>query len=284
MTALQQVLVSSAETMSSFELSCDQESRLYWERRTESQLSNTFINITCGAELDKRCSKRTQSVGSCTAWRSEHRGGDYSMQAREDGGQRITSSASEPLASDSEGQGETVMRQIVSAPEPFAAPPSVSFSAEVPDSTVVSAPVAEETALAPAAARTAVKEPTTLMLQNFPEDCTQQDLMDALEHDGFGKAYNFCYLPASFESGCCRGYAFLNFRTPAAAAKVLSKWQASTYFCGPTYRKPLAVCVAKMQGIDALLAQPSLKKLARVRNPAFRPFIARDARPSRGSI
>eukprot|EP00403_Amphidinium_massartii_P029426 CAMPEP_0178398376 /NCGR_PEP_ID=MMETSP0689_2-20121128/14741_1 /TAXON_ID=160604 /ORGANISM="Amphidinium massartii, Strain CS-259" /LENGTH=305 /DNA_ID=CAMNT_0020019137 /DNA_START=110 /DNA_END=1027 /DNA_ORIENTATION=- len=135
---------------------------------------------------------------------------------------------------------------------------------------------APPTAAAPAAARNS--EYTTAMLQNLPQLFTQRDLLHAMDQSGFAKTYDFCYVPVSFQDGSCRGYAFVNFKRHEAAAAFISQWHGSFHFCGGCHHKPLSVIVAEMQGLEALLAQPSMKKLQRVRNPAYRPFIAREAR------
>eukprot|EP00403_Amphidinium_massartii_P017699 CAMPEP_0178411408 /NCGR_PEP_ID=MMETSP0689_2-20121128/21479_1 /TAXON_ID=160604 /ORGANISM="Amphidinium massartii, Strain CS-259" /LENGTH=306 /DNA_ID=CAMNT_0020032613 /DNA_START=50 /DNA_END=967 /DNA_ORIENTATION=+ len=118
---------------------------------------------------------------------------------------------------------------------------------------------------------------TTVMLQNLPQMFSQIDLMQAMDQKGFARTYDFCYMPVTFHDGYCRGYAFINFRTHEAAETLLNEWHGNVMFCDAYHRKPLVATVASTQGLEALLAQPSMKKLQRVRNPAFRPFIARDA-------
>mmetsp|Transcript_42907 Transcript_42907/g.77961 ORF Transcript_42907/g.77961 Transcript_42907/m.77961 type:complete len:258 (-) Transcript_42907:13-786(-) len=115
---------------------------------------------------------------------------------------------------------------------------------------------------------------TTVALRNLPQAFKQADLLEAMDKCGLHEAYNFCYVPASFQDGSCRGYAFINFTTPASAAWFLSSWQGSRMFCDGYHHKPLIVAVAGVQGLEALLAQASMKKMQRVKNPAFLPYIA----------
>jgi len=117
------------------------------------------------------------------------------------------------------------------------------------------------------------REYTTIMLKNLPQVFSQQDLMRAMDKHGFAKTYNFCYVPVNFQEGSCRGYAFINFRTYTVAAAFLSAWHGSRIFCTDLHYRPLVAVVAGSQGLEALVAQPSMKKLQRVRNPAYRPFI-----------
>mmetsp|Transcript_11493 Transcript_11493/g.26028 ORF Transcript_11493/g.26028 Transcript_11493/m.26028 type:complete len:241 (-) Transcript_11493:137-859(-) len=118
---------------------------------------------------------------------------------------------------------------------------------------------------------------TTIMLKNLPPAFTQMDLLEALDESGLQGAYDFCYLPASFRDGTCRGYAFINFTTHSVAEWFLyaSGWQGSKSFCNRYHRKALMAEVAGIQGWEALMAQSTMKKLQRVKNPAYRPFVVR---------
>mmetsp|Transcript_76136 Transcript_76136/g.181162 ORF Transcript_76136/g.181162 Transcript_76136/m.181162 type:complete len:379 (-) Transcript_76136:310-1446(-) len=114
---------------------------------------------------------------------------------------------------------------------------------------------------------------TTVMLQNLPRIFIKQDLLDALDANGFVNEYDYVHVSYSFASGVCHGYAFINFTTAEAAQAFMDTWSGSTRFCQRKHKKPLLVTVATVQGLSALLAQPSMKKLLKVKNPAFRPFM-----------
>mmetsp|Transcript_25284 Transcript_25284/g.58237 ORF Transcript_25284/g.58237 Transcript_25284/m.58237 type:complete len:186 (-) Transcript_25284:99-656(-) len=118
---------------------------------------------------------------------------------------------------------------------------------------------------------------TTVMVQNLPRIYTQQDLIDALQKCGHEGTYDFCYAPVCFSNGHSRGYAFVNFRTHEAAVALLTAWQNTKYTLSKKQKKPLIVTFAVTQGLEALLAQPAMKRMQRVRNLEFRPFVADDS-------
>jgi len=115
---------------------------------------------------------------------------------------------------------------------------------------------------------------TTVMVQNLPRLFSQKDLMNSLDLLGFEGTYDFAYLPVCFTNGHCRGYAFVNFRTSAFASKLLAEWQDAKYLLSKKQKKPLLATYAETQGLAALLAQPQMKRMQRVRNDDFRPFVA----------
>jgi len=114
---------------------------------------------------------------------------------------------------------------------------------------------------------------TTVMLQNLPRIFIKQDLLDALDANGFWNEYDYVHIAYNFASGVCYGYAFINFTTVEAAAAFTDAWNGSTCFRQRKHKKPLVVMAAALQGLPALLAQASMKKLLKVKNPGFRPFI-----------
>mmetsp|Transcript_57637 Transcript_57637/g.134907 ORF Transcript_57637/g.134907 Transcript_57637/m.134907 type:complete len:200 (+) Transcript_57637:82-681(+) len=112
---------------------------------------------------------------------------------------------------------------------------------------------------------------TTLIISNLPVNADKACIQAGLRDIGFHGSYNFLHVPARFKDGSCRGYCFINFVTHRTALKFKGKWQGHRMFCGPWHRKPLAVDVAAVQGVDALM----MKSGGNVRNPKFRPYIAR---------
>mmetsp|Transcript_22120 Transcript_22120/g.40667 ORF Transcript_22120/g.40667 Transcript_22120/m.40667 type:complete len:249 (+) Transcript_22120:82-828(+) len=115
---------------------------------------------------------------------------------------------------------------------------------------------------------------TTVMVQNLPRMFTQKDFLNSLDAYGLEGTYDFCYVPVCFTNGHSRGYAFVNFRTHESAVELVNMWQNTKYTLSKKQKKPLIVTFAETQGLTALLAQPAMKRMQRVRNLEFRPFVA----------
>lgn len=95
---------------------------------------------------------------------------------------------------------------------------------------------------------------TTVMLRNIPNRYTRDMLVQRLnKSQGYEKQFDFVYLPIDFNSKCNVGYAFINFRTPAAAAKFMQEFhkaQCSKVLPGFSSQKVVEVCYARVQGKD----------------------------------
>lgn len=112
------------------------------------------------------------------------------------------------------------------------------------------------------------EHPTTLMLRNVPNRFTQQELLIELELLGFAGAIDFLYMPYDRSSKASVGYAFVNFASPAFAARFAEEAQgirlgsvgeASGDGCSITgisrnrRGRELVVSVAHLQGLEANL-------------------------------
>lgn len=98
-----------------------------------------------------------------------------------------------------------------------------------------------------------VKEqpPTTLMIRNIPGKYSQNDLMMDLKDAGFGSAYDFLYLPIDKGTAANVGYAFVNFVTPAIAAKCMESFQGHRFARHQRSSNKLArIAVAHLQGLE----------------------------------
>lgn len=94
---------------------------------------------------------------------------------------------------------------------------------------------------------------TTIMLRNIPNRYTRDMLIQRLDQ-GFKEQYDFVYLPIDFNSKCNVGYAFINFRTPAACQRFFTDFNGvKTKLCLPGFssQKVCEVSYARVQGRDA---------------------------------
>lgn len=94
---------------------------------------------------------------------------------------------------------------------------------------------------------------TTVMLRNVPQSCEQQDLIDEVHSAGFSGQYDFFYLPGEAEGN--RGYAFVNFRSAAAAEAFYQRFHGRTLAspsAGSAVQEvtPLVVLPADVQGFE----------------------------------
>jgi len=248
-TKMEEVCSAAAATMENLVLSPHCITLDYMVYRSPA-LSNTFLNYVDDSQKHSRPRRRCASIASVIPIRD-----------------RTIASGSEPPCDE---------KAVSSAITLSGGEVSEAEAASTPVQAVLCGNLGCSSDAEGAAAKNADATGfTTIMLQNLPLVFKQSDLLVALDSCGWTGTYNYCYVPASFHDSTCRGYAFINFTKPESAACFLSAWQGCRRFCDSHHRKPLIAAIAGLQGLEALLAQPSMKKLRRVKNPAFRPFVAR---------
>merc|ERR1719464_2137870 len=125
------------------------------------------------------------------------------------------------------------------------------------------------------AIRQHVKQPepviTTLMVQNLSRTMTRRGLLDVLNGCGFADKYDFVHLPLTFGTGKNKGFAFINFSCPGAAAEFASKFPPSDGT--PIKDKMWRVAPADVQGFEANAKAAGSRKMSRVRKIALRPLL-----------
>eukprot|EP00746_Dinoflagellata_sp_MGD_P157167 gnl/MRDRNA2_/MRDRNA2_86122_c0_seq6.p1 gnl/MRDRNA2_/MRDRNA2_86122_c0~~gnl/MRDRNA2_/MRDRNA2_86122_c0_seq6.p1 ORF type:complete len:340 (+),score=44.63 gnl/MRDRNA2_/MRDRNA2_86122_c0_seq6:130-1149(+) len=93
---------------------------------------------------------------------------------------------------------------------------------------------------------------TTLMIRHIPCRFTQEEVMRHLDSLGYGRKYDFFYLPQDIRSRSNLGYAFVNF-VDAATAKSCQDTISGHAFGGCRSRKVCIVVPAHIQGLDNLV-------------------------------
>eukprot|EP00931_Biecheleriopsis_adriatica_P099406 TRINITY_DN7390_c0_g1_i5.p1 TRINITY_DN7390_c0_g1~~TRINITY_DN7390_c0_g1_i5.p1 ORF type:complete len:567 (-),score=134.37 TRINITY_DN7390_c0_g1_i5:99-1730(-) len=128
----------------------------------------------------------------------------------------------------------------------------------------------EDTGLAGAETGGSNQYVTTMMIKKIPTNVGQMDLLEELNISGFAGSYDFCYLPCNFKSSANKGFAFVNFMSPAIAMKFMDSWNGRARF---TPAAQLSVSTADLQGLQANLKKWAGPRMSRIRNPRLKPFV-----------
>jgi hypothetical protein len=117
------------------------------------------------------------------------------------------------------------------------------------------------------------KEVTTLMVRNLPLTTKQSDLLEELKRGGFSGLFDFLYMPCDFTSSEGRGFAFINFLTPAAAGMLVGAWHRSRRFGIKLHDQALSISPASLQGFEANVRKWDIPRMRRIRNPHLKPYM-----------
>lgn len=85
------------------------------------------------------------------------------------------------------------------------------------------------------------------MVRNIPTRFTSLSLMEILNQNGFGKSFDYFYLPMDFKTQKNCGYAFINFVTNDHCRHFFKKFQG-LQLKASTSHKFLDIVVSKRQG------------------------------------
>ena len=105
---------------------------------------------------------------------------------------------------------------------------------------------------------------TTLMIHNLPTTLSQEDVRDQLDNDGFGKLFDFLYVPFNLKTMSICGYAFINLVSSDAAALLVSMWDNASSLCDRPTDKSMFFSAAAVQGqespssLQPLLVSPDI--------------------------
>lgn len=158
--------------------------------------------------------------------------------------------------------------------------PSFASGAGVPQNAIERLPLSLDGFVAaglvyPATALTAhgAHGRTTVMFRNLPERFTRPKLEQLLRAEGFGKLYDFIYLPAELASGSCFGYAFINMATPEDAERFVQHFQGFDRWPESDVKRAVVHLSEVLQGFHELVE--------RYRNSALmHPSVFDELRPA----
>lgn len=96
------------------------------------------------------------------------------------------------------------------------------------------------------------EERTTLMLKNLPDNCSRADLLKALSGENLLQdACDFVYLPTSFRTWKCCGYAFVNLTSHEAADRAMKALQGYEGLGARPGQRGLEAVWSVLQGLEA---------------------------------
>lgn len=110
---------------------------------------------------------------------------------------------------------------------------------------------------------------TTLVIRNIPTKYNQAMLLMEFQPDG---AFDFFFLPYSFQHGRILGHALANFRSYQMALAFQEKWHRH-FLTDHGCTKHLDVVAADVQGIEGNLAQLSFASLSRLHRANMLPVF-----------
>ena len=116
---------------------------------------------------------------------------------------------------------------------------------------------------------------TTYMIRNIPTRFTSMSFVRLLDDYGFGKTFDFFYLPMDFRSGKNMGYAFINFKSPNTGTRFVDKFNLKRLPVS-TSRKIVEVYPSRRQGLleNVSLFRTSDLLSSSVSLPYYKPLVA----------
>jgi len=114
---------------------------------------------------------------------------------------------------------------------------------------------------------------TTVMLRNLPNNYTRAMLIEMLETEGFGDAYDFLYLPIDFRKQAALGYAFVNLLDSDIVQRFWNHFEGFANWAIPSKKTCfVSWCEPDQQGLQA--------HIDRYRNsPVMHPSVPDEYKP-----
>jgi len=92
---------------------------------------------------------------------------------------------------------------------------------------------------------------TTVMLRNLPDNYTRDMLIDLLETEGFGDAYDFLYLPIDFRTQAAYCYGVVNLLDSDVVQRFWSHFDGFTNWALPSKKSSFVTWCEPHQGLQA---------------------------------
>merc|ERR1719240_6655 len=115
---------------------------------------------------------------------------------------------------------------------------------------------------------------TTVMIRNVPNYSTEEFLKE-LWMRGFAGSFDFFYLPVNFQTGRCKGYAYINFLTNKEAVRFYENFNDQhMLLCNKVgKRTKIKLFPSTTQGLHANIQWYLQRRSYRTFNPWFQPLL-----------
>jgi len=114
-------------------------------------------------------------------------------------------------------------------------------------------------------------EKTTMMIKHLPPKCKHVDLISLWSPEVY--SFNVCYMPYSFKKRKHHDFAFINFKSSAAALAFRSEWQGKVA-TELNSKKEFDISWATVQGYKEHTAQICLYEQNCTKPLEFQAFVA----------
>jgi len=118
---------------------------------------------------------------------------------------------------------------------------------------------------------------TTVMLKNLPNNYSRDMLVELLQREGFGRAYNFLYLPIDFKTQAALGYAFIDLASPTWAHSFWSVFDGFSNWTVPSRKVCFVTWCEPNQGLQTHIEQYRNSPVMHSSVPDdYKPLLLRD--------
>ena len=121
---------------------------------------------------------------------------------------------------------------------------------------------------------------TTIMIQNIPNNYTQQMLLNEI-NSSFQETYDFFYLPMDYKNKCNIGYSFINFLNSKTTARFFTEFNNRNWSQFKSH-KICAIKYGRIQGKTNLIQHFLKTNVVRGAPESYRPMLFYSEGPNIG--